>query len=50
MKLLKAHFKFTGGEICREFLMSTGYLEGAHRPDCPVYAEIMKQAPPWTRA
>ena len=29
VKLFKAHFKFTGGEICREFLLSTGYLEGA---------------------
>ena len=48
--LFKAHFKFTGGEICREFLLSTGYLEGAHRPDCPVYAEILKQEPPWLRA
>ena len=50
VKLFKAHFKFTGGEICREFLLSTGYLEGAHRPDCPVYAEILKREPPWLRA
>ena len=27
--LFKAHFKFTGGEIVREFLLSTGYLDGA---------------------
>ena len=50
VKLFKAHFKFTGGEICREFLLSTGYLEGAHRPECPVYAEILKREPPWLRA
>ncbi len=49
VKLFRAHFKFTGGEIVREFLLSTGYLEGAHRPDCPVYAEIMKHDPPWSR-
>lgn len=47
VKLFRAHFKFTGGEIVREFLLSTGYLEGAHRPDCPVHAEILKQSPPW---
>ena len=49
VKLFKAHFKFMGGEICREFLLSTGYLEGAHRPDCPIHAKILKQAPPWLR-
>ena len=49
VKLFRAHFKFTGGEICREFLMSTGYLEGAHRPDCPVHAEILEHEPPWSR-
>ena len=50
VKLFRAHFKFTGGEICREFLMSTGYLDGAHQPDCPVHAEILKLEPPWLRA
>lgn len=37
LKLFKKNFKFTGGEIVNEFLMSTGYLPGAHSPDCPVY-------------
>jgi DNA-3-methyladenine glycosylase I len=37
LQLFKAHFKFTGPEITKEFLMSTGYLAGAHQPDCPVY-------------
>ena len=50
VKLFRAHFKFTGGEIVREFLLSTGYLEGAHRPDCPVQAAILKQSPPWLAA
>lgn len=37
VKLFKKTFKFTGGEIVNEFLMSTGYLPGAHTPDCPIY-------------
>ena len=40
VKLFKKNFKFTGGEIVNEFLMSTGYLPGAHDADCPVYLEI----------
>jgi DNA-3-methyladenine glycosylase I len=44
-KLFKKTFKFTGGEIVNEFLMSTGYLPGAHSPECPVFERIklMKQ-------
>ena len=41
-KLFKKTFRFTGGEIVNEFLMSTGYLPGAHSPDCPVYEKIRK--------
>jgi DNA-3-methyladenine glycosylase I len=40
IKLFKKTFKFTGGEIVNEFLMSTGYLEGAHSPDCPIYEKV----------
>lgn len=47
VKLFRATFKFTGPEIVGEFLMSTGYLPGAHRPDCPVYAQIVKMDPPF---
>ena len=47
VKLFKQHFVFTGGEIVGEFLMSTGYLPGAHSPDCPVYARIAALNPPW---
>jgi len=47
VKLFKQTFRFTGGEIVGEFLMSTGYLRGAHRPTCPVYARIAAVAPPW---
>jgi DNA-3-methyladenine glycosylase I len=39
-KLFKKTFKFTGGEIVNEFLTSTGYLPGAHSPECPVYERI----------
>ena len=39
-KLFKKTFKFTGGEIVNEFLMSTGYLPGAHSPECPVFERI----------
>jgi DNA-3-methyladenine glycosylase I len=35
-KLFKSTFKFTGGEIVNEFLMSTGYLPGAHVSGCKI--------------
>ncbi|WP_352421586.1 DNA-3-methyladenine glycosylase I [Proteiniphilum sp.] len=47
VKLFKKTFLFTGGEIVNEFLMSIGYLRGAHSEDCPVYKEILKQNPMW---
>jgi len=50
VKLFKKTFKFTGGEITGEFLMSIGYLPGAHRPACPVAAEIAALGPAWMRA
>lgn len=37
VKLFKKTFTFTGGEIVNEFLMSTGYLPGAHSKECPIY-------------
>ena len=49
MKLFKKTFKFTGGEIVNEFLMSTGYLPGAHTTDCPIYPKILKAKPAWER-
>jgi DNA-3-methyladenine glycosylase I len=48
MKLFKKTFKFTGGEIVNEFLMSTGYLPGAHAADCRIYGEILKAKPMWS--
>ena len=50
VKLFKKQFKFMGGEIVGEFLMSIGYLPNAHRATCPVYKKIAKQKPAWTEA
>jgi DNA-3-methyladenine glycosylase I len=50
VKLFKSTFRFTGGEIVGEFLMSLGYLPGAHAADCPVAARIAALAPPWMQA
>ncbi len=47
VKLFKQTFRFTGGEITGEFLMSLGYLPGAHDETCPVFAEIAALKPPW---
>ena len=49
VKLFKRTFRFTGGEITGEFLMSTGYLPGAHRESCPVYDQVLRLEPPWAR-
>ena len=49
VKVFKKNFKFTGGEITNEFLMSTGYLKGAHRESCSVHHKIMKLEPPWNK-
>jgi DNA-3-methyladenine glycosylase I len=43
----KKTFKFTGGEIVNEFLMSIGYLKGSHAESCPVYDEVLKHDPMW---
>ncbi len=47
VKLFRQNFRFTGGEIVNEFLVSTGYLAGAHIETCPVYKKVMKQKPMW---
>jgi DNA-3-methyladenine glycosylase I len=49
-RLFRTTFRFTGGQIVNEFLMSLGYLPGAHEPDCPVYRRIAALLPPWSRA
>jgi DNA-3-methyladenine glycosylase I len=50
VKLFRKTFRFTGGEITGEFLMSIGYLPCPHRPDCPVYDQITRLEPPWLQA
>ena len=49
VKLFKKTFVFTGGEIVNEFLMSTGYLPGAHEETCPAYRKIASLRPAWMR-
>lgn len=50
VKLFKKTFRFTGGEIVNSFLMSTGYLPGAHHEDCPVYKKVLRAKPKWASA
>jgi DNA-3-methyladenine glycosylase I len=47
VKLFKETFRFTGGEIVGEFLMSLGYLPGAHQDWCPAYQKLLLLGPPW---
>ncbi len=49
--LFKKHFKFVGGEIVGEFLMSIGYLPGSHAPECPVGQRLRQNHDfPWLAA
>ncbi len=48
-KLFKKNFKFIGGEIVGEFLISIGYLKGAHQKGCPIYKRIKALGPAWDR-
>lgn len=50
VKLFKKTFKFTGREIVNEFLMSIGYLSGAHDEECEINHEILKENPMWMNA
>ena len=47
--LFKKKFRFTGGEIVNEFLISSGYLPGAHHESCPVFKKVIKAKPAWKR-
>lgn len=47
VKIFKKTFRFTGGEIVNEFLMSIGYLPGAHDQNCIIYKKVLKQQPQW---
>ncbi|CAK0776420.1 DNA-3-methyladenine glycosylase I [Azospirillaceae bacterium] len=48
--LFRRHFRFVGGEIVGEFLMSVGLLPGAHCSQCPVFERIKAASPPWLAA
>ena len=50
LKLLRRTFVFVGPEIANELLVGTGYLPGAHLPDCPAFARVLAADPPWSRA
>ncbi|MET4141829.1 DNA-3-methyladenine glycosylase I [Pedobacter sp. UYP1] len=47
VKLFKKTFRFTGGEIVNEFLMSIGVLLGAHVKSCIIYEQVLKAEPLW---
>jgi DNA-3-methyladenine glycosylase I len=47
VKLFKKTFRFTGGEIVNEFLMSAGFLPGAHDESCAIYKKVLKSNPAW---
>ncbi|MDR2789173.1 MAG: DNA-3-methyladenine glycosylase I [Candidatus Accumulibacter sp.] len=49
VRLFKKLFRFTGGEIVNEFLMSIAYLPGAHSESCPIHERILKQDPMWLK-
>jgi DNA-3-methyladenine glycosylase I len=49
VKLFKKTFNFTGGEITKEFLISTGYLKGAHENNCPIFSKVIQEKPMWDK-
>jgi DNA-3-methyladenine glycosylase I len=48
-KLFRKTFVFTGGEIVNEFLVSAGYLAGAHDESCHIYRRVASLRPSWMR-
>ena len=47
VKIFRKNFKFMGKEVVGEFLMSIGYLAGAHEEKCPIFDDIAKKNPAW---
>jgi DNA-3-methyladenine glycosylase I len=45
--LFKKTFKFTGGLIVEEFLLSTGYIKGAHSKNCIIFDKVFASSPKW---
>jgi DNA-3-methyladenine glycosylase I len=50
VKVMKKTFVFMGPEVVNEFMMSTGYLPGAHLEICPQFREIARLRPKWMQA
>ena len=48
-RLFRRTFRFTGGEIVNEFLLSIGYLPGAHDRSCAIYPKALRERPWWSR-
>jgi DNA-3-methyladenine glycosylase I len=48
-KLFRETFVFTGRKIVEAFLMSIGYLPGAHDRSCPIYGKALKKKPAWAK-
>ena len=44
----RAYDGFDPEIVAREFLLSTGYLRGAHHAGCPIHERVIALAPPWT--
>ena len=49
VKLFRKNFQFVGGEIVGEFLMSTGWLPGAHVAACPAGERAVAAGATWAR-
>lgn len=49
LNVFKKTFQFTGGEIVNEFLMSIGFLPGAHSSNCDIYKKVLKAKPMWLK-
>ncbi len=49
VKIFKKTFRFTGGEIVNEFLLSIGFLPGAHAKHCPIHSKALKAKPMWAK-
>lgn len=47
VRLFRSSLVFVGGEIVGEFLMSTGYLPGAHVAGCPAGQRAIERGAPW---
>ena len=49
VKQFRTLFQMTGPLVTREFLMSIGFLPGAHDPSCPIYQKIVHCKPMWLK-